>query len=165
VWMLNCAPLCDALTSNNVMLSSALVHRVQVWTSACDRSVVHSTHDSHQNSVRLLPLSSLNLLAVCSINGIVQLLNTHGTNFTVRSSFTQHKLQVHALAFCELEGLIISGGVSRLVLLHKTPQCQSLTPQAATFTCGTHTHPTLTTNSRGYERASVQLQCWHQCHL
>jgi hypothetical protein len=74
---------------------------------------LHASLEDEPNDVRLLPLAALNLLAVCCSSGVVDLLTTHGVHFTVRSSFSRHTKLVHALAFCEHEGLIISGGVSR----------------------------------------------------
>jgi hypothetical protein len=115
VWLLDCAPLCAAIASGAASASHALVHRSRAWSSPYEKSKVHATPDEEPTSsdVRLLALSALNLLAVCCSSGIVYLLTTHGVHFTVRSSFSRHSKLVHALAYCEHEGLIISGGVSR----------------------------------------------------
>jgi hypothetical protein len=118
VWLLDCAPLCAALASNALAVhSQALVHRVKVWTSPTDKFEMQSRIDEDHSGgdVRLLPLATLNLLAVCFVSGSIHLLNTHGENFTIRSSFSRHTQQVHALALCQHEALIISGGISRCV--------------------------------------------------
>jgi len=85
---------------------------------------------SSNSDTRLLPIKGLHLLAVCTAGGSIHLLNTHGVNYTVRSSFTRHTQPVHALALCELEGLIISGGVSRDLYLwdpYSPATCDKLT--------------------------------------
>ncbi len=115
LWLLDCAALCSALASNVPAYSPSLVSRVRVWTSPAEKSASHAIIDDDLggNDVRLLPLSGLNLLAVCTANGSIQLLNTHGVNFSIRSSFTRHTQPVHAIALCDHECLVISGGVSR----------------------------------------------------
>ncbi len=115
LWLLDCAALCSALASNALACSPSLVSRVRVWTSPAEKSASHAITDDDlgSNDVRLLPLSGLNLLAVCTANGSIQLLNTHGVSFSIRSSFTRHTQPVHAIALCDHECLVISGGVSR----------------------------------------------------
>ncbi len=140
IWLLGCAPLCAAVASSASTLSQALVPRARVWAAPADRPKVHVTLDeeSHSSDVRLLPLAALNLLAVCCSNGSVYLLNTHGALFTIRSTFSRHSQLVHALAVCEHEGLVISGGVSR-----SAATSQLCLPRAhfctGTFTFGTPT--------------------------
>ncbi len=112
VWLLGCAPLCAALASGSLMSSPDLVSKTQVWESAPAPLSVPD-HDPRSNDLRLVPVRGLNLLAACFPTGVIHLLNTHGINFTIRSTFSRHTQNVHALALCELESLIISGGVSR----------------------------------------------------
>lgn len=115
VWLLRCSPLCDALASNTMMYSPSLVHQLQVWASPADKVGAQLRTDEHpsSNAARLLPLHALNLVAVCLSSGAIHLLNTHGDNFTIRSSFSRHTQPVRALALCNIEGVVISGGVSR----------------------------------------------------
>jgi hypothetical protein len=133
VWLLGCAPLCDALAANSLLFSPELVHKTQVWETPPDKSLLSvPDDDTRSNDVRLVPIRGLNLLAACFPTGIIHLLNTHGVNFTIRSSFVRHTHHVHALALCEHESLIISGGVSRclpptnyiLIANHSLQQCR-----------------------------------------
>jgi hypothetical protein len=141
VWLLDCTQLCAAIASGATSISHALVHRARVWASPIEKSRMNANLDEESNSsdVRLLTLAGLNLLAVCCSSGSIHLLTTHGVNFTVRSSFTRHSKLVHALAFCEHEGLVISGGVYR----YTTTSCHrsSTTHGNCTgiCTCGTPT--------------------------
>jgi hypothetical protein len=98
-----------------MMYSPSLVHQLQVWASPPDKIGAQLRTDEHpsSNEARLLPLHALNLVAVCLSSGAIHLLNTHGDNFTIRSSFSRHTQPVHALAWCNVEGVVISGGVSR----------------------------------------------------
>jgi WD40 repeat protein len=131
VWLLDCAQLCDALAANAPSFTHALVHQARVWSWPGDRTglLVHDV-DAGSSKTRVLPIKGLHLLAVCTAGGSIHLLNTHGVNYTIRSSFTRHTQPVHALALCEIEGLIISGGVSRDLYLwdpYSPTTCDKLT--------------------------------------
>lgn len=111
------------------------MRKTQVWETPPDKSLLSvPDDDTRSNDVRLVPIRGLNLLAACFPTGIIHLLNTHGVNFTIRSSFTRHNQHVHALALCEHESLIISGGVSRclpptthiLIANHSLQQCRDM---------------------------------------